>query len=253
MIADLVTGFQIAVIAVCLLCAYTAGTSAQPPETFGATKKLAAEIHEAIGHQVTIYCGCPYDRKGRSGGDLDRDTCGMTARKSEKRSDRLEWEHVVPASWIGENHSCWSEGDPLCVKSDGTRFKGRKCCTKRGVDPEFMEAHNDLHNLLPAGGELNGDRLNHPFGEVDGEARVYGECDFEVGGKPKVAEPIEGARGELARAMLYMAKRYGVNVRMPRETLMQWDENDPAEPWERERAERIEASTGQMNPYIGTP
>ena len=57
-------------------------------------------------------------------------------------------------------------------KNDGTRFKGRKCCTKRGVDPDFMEAHNDLHNLLPAGGELNGGGLNHPFGEVDGEPRV---------------------------------------------------------------------------------
>ena len=111
------TGSQIAVITLCVLCAYTAGTAAQPPETFASAKKLAADIHEAIGFQVTVYCGCPYERKNRSGGDLDRDACDITARKNEKRSGRLEWEHVVPASWIGENHSCWSEGDAVCGRT----------------------------------------------------------------------------------------------------------------------------------------
>ena len=247
------TGLRIAVITLCVLCAYTAGAPAQPPETFGAAKKLAADIHEAIGHQITVYCGCPYDRKGRSGGDLDRDACAMKARKNEKRSDRLEWEHVVPASWIGEKHSCWSVGHDLCVKSDGTRFKGRKCCTKRGVDPDFLEAHNDLHNLLPSGGELNGDRLNHPFGEVTGEPRAYGECDFEVAAAPKVAEPAETVRGEIARAMLYMAEQYGVNVRMPDDVLLEWHKGDAVEPWERERAKRIERATARTNRYIGEP
>ena len=142
--------------------------------------------------------------------------------------------------------------DTVCAwKNDGTRFKGRKCCTKRGVDPEFMEAHNDLHNLVPAGGELNGDRLHHPYGEVTGEPRVYGKCDFEVAGSPKLAEPAETIRGEIARAMLYMAEQYGVNVRMPAETLLEWHKANPAEPWERERAKRVEAATGRTNRYIG--
>ena len=58
-------------------------------------------------------------------------------------------------------------------------------------------------------------------------------CDFEVGGRPKVAEPGEGVRGELARAMLYMEERYGVDVRMPREALLEWHENDLPREWER--------------------
>ena len=236
-----------------LLLTYGIATPAQPPETFAAAKRLAADIHEAIGHQTTVYCGCPYDRKGRSGGDLDRDACAMTARKNDKRSDRLEWEHVVPASWFGKSRQCWTQGHSLCVKTDGTGYAGRRCCTKRGVDPEFMEAHNDLHNLLPVGGELNGDRLNHPFGMVDEELRAYGACDFEVGGRPKVAEPPESARGELARAMLYMSERYSVDVRMSREALLEWHQADPPEPWERERARRIEAATGRVNPYLVNP
>ena len=241
------------VVVVGMLLTYSAGAVAQPPETFGTAKRLAATIHEEIGREITIYCGCPYVRTGRSGGDLDRDACGLAARKNEKRSDRLEWEHVVPASWIGERHGCWTEGHPDCLKNDGTPFKGRKCCTKRGVDPAFMAAHNDLHNLFPAGGEVNGDRKHHPFGTVDGEPRAYGGCDFELGGRPKVAEPGEGVHGELARAMLYMAETYGVDVRMSHDELTKWHEADPAAPWETERARRIEAATGQRNPYLTGP
>ena len=39
-----------------------------------------------------------------------------------------------------------------------------------------MEA--DLHNLVPAIGEINGDRSNFTFEHIDGEERVYGACDF---------------------------------------------------------------------------
>ena len=225
----------------------------QSPERFAAAKKLLAGIHQEIGHLETLYCGCPYVRKGRSGGDIDRETCGLEARKNDKRSDRVEWEHVVPASWFGSARACWQTGHVLCVKKNGKSFKGRECCLEPGVDPEFVAAHNDPHNLFPAGGEVNGDRLNHPYGTVDGEARAYGTCDFEVGGSPKVAEPAESVRGELARAMLYMTDRYQVDVRVKREELMEWHEVDPPDNWETERARRIDAATGLKNPFIGTP
>ena len=48
---------------------------------------------------------------------------------------------------------------------------------------------------------------------VAGEHRSYGACDFEVGGSPTVAEPTKCVRGELARAMLYMADQYGAEIR----------------------------------------
>ena len=225
----------------------------QSSESFGGAKKLLAGIHEEIGHLETLYCGCPYVRKGRAGGDIDREACGLEARKNEKRSDRVEWEHVVPASWLGEGRACWTAGDALCVKKDGKAFKGRKCCLKPGVDPDFVAAHNDPHNLFPSGGEVNGDRLNHPYGTVKDEPRAYGSCDFEVGGRPKVAEPTDSVRGELARAMLYMADRYGVDVRMARRELMAWHGNNSPQQWELERARRIETETGLHNPYVVVP
>ena len=225
----------------------------QPPATFAAAKRLLSGIHEDIGHLTTVYCSCPYSRKGRTGGDIDRDACSLKARKNDKRSDRVEWEHVVPASWFGRDRSCWSDGHTLCVKKNGKSFKGRKCCLKPGVDPSFVDAHNDPHNLFPAGGEVNGDRSAYPYGTIEGEPRSYGACDFEVGGRPKVAEPADAVRGELARAMLYMAERYAVDVRVTHEELLEWHESDSPDHWERVRARRIEAATGLRNPYIGVP
>lgn len=225
---------------------------AQPPANHEAAKKLIADIHEDIGYQTTVYCSCPYDRTTRSGGDLKREDCGLTARLNDKRSDALEWEHIVPAAWIGEQHACWKDGHELCVRNDDKHFNGRDCCTKAGIDPKFMEKYNDLHNLFPASGEINFDRLHHPYGEVQGEPRAYGACDFEMGRRPTVAEPAKSVRGELARAMLYMKDQFGVDVRMSREQLLSWHVLDPPEPWEIERAQRIEAETGQKSHYLTT-
>ena len=57
----------------------------QSPERFDGAKKLLAGVHEEIGHIETLYCRCPYVRKGRSGGDIDLEACGLKARKNEKR------------------------------------------------------------------------------------------------------------------------------------------------------------------------
>ena len=177
-----------------MLAALAVPAEAQSPTRFAASKVLLAGIHQEIGHLLTLYCGCPYARRGRSGGDVDREACGLAARKNETRSDRIEWEHVVPASWFGSHGTCWQSGHELCpgTKKNGKPVKGRTCCLKPGVDPEFRAAHNDPHNLFPAGGEVNGDRSNHPYGTVAGENRAYGTCDFEVGGTPNASGSLRG-------------------------------------------------------------
>jgi len=225
---------------------------AQPPSSFQAAKRLLAEVHEEIGFERTVYCGCPYERKGTSGGDLDREACGLRARRNDKRSDRLEWEHVVSAWRGGKDRACWKEGYTLCVKADGQWFKGRRCCTKRGVGAAFRAFHNDPHNLFPASGEINGDRLNLPFGQVEGEQQQYGACDFEVGGEPKRAEPGESSRGELARAMLYVRDRHDVPLYLPEAKLLEWHRSDLPEPWECARAGVIRERTGLTQTYIET-
>lgn len=221
----------------------------EPPRTFQAAKKYLADLHESIGHLETIYCGCPYERTTASGGNVDREACGLTARKNDARSDRVEWEHVVPASWFGQTRACWILKEEAYPECDGR--SGRDCCQR--VNAEFTLAHNDPNNLFPSSGEVNGDRSNYPYGEVPGEERIYGACDFEMGRAPvgKIAEPPSGpARGTLARAMLYMSSTYGADIRLPLSIVWQWHINHPASPWEIERARRIAADTGLRNRWI---
>ncbi|MEM1347765.1 MAG: endonuclease, partial [Myxococcota bacterium] len=84
-----------------------------------------------------------------------------------------------------------------------------------------------------------------------GELRAYGRCDVEFG--DGLAEPAARARGEIARAMLYMAWAYPKRVVLSDEErawCIHWSERDPPEPWERARARKIHAIQGNPNPFV---
>ena len=78
------------------------------------------------------------------------------------------------------------------------------------MDPEFRAMEAELHNLVPAVGELNADRSDLPYGEVPGEPRAYGACDFEV--VDGVVEPAIRTRGELTRIYLAMDLWYDIGL-----------------------------------------
>ncbi len=110
---------------------------------------------------------------------------------------------------------------------------------------------NDLHNLTPSIGQVNGDRSNHPYGIVDGEPRNYGTCDFEIGGSLKVAEPNPHIRGNAARIWLYMADTWGIPLTQEEiEMFRKWDADDPVGEWEKNRDGRIEEIQGNTNPFV---
>lgn len=237
----------------CLLFVLAANVLAEPPPnplpTFEAAKKVARDGIYA-GHHVDFYCGCGFTPNASgSGGKIDASACGYNPRKNTARGKVLEWEHVVPAYYFGHNRTCWKTGHAQCVKSDGKPFKGRECCAK--VDATFKRIEADLHNLTPAVGELNGDRSNLPYGIVDGEPRLYGACDFEIGGTPRVTEPRDSVRGDAARIWLYMADTYGVKLTAAQRMMfVTWSKSDPPDQWERLRNRRIEAAQGNKNPHV---
>lgn len=102
-----------------------------------------------------FYCGCKYTEK-----EIDLASCGYVPRKNETRAKKLEWEHVVPAWTLGHQRQCWQDGD-------------RKNCTT--TDLVFQQAEGDLNNLLPAVGEVNGDRGNLLYGAwTRNPERMYG-------------------------------------------------------------------------------
>jgi len=199
------------------------------PESFSQAKKLLKKIH--ADQTKTFYCQCDY-----AGKDIDPATCGYQPRKQAKRGKKLEIEHVVSAWEIGHQRQCWQEG-------------GRKNCRK--TDELFIMMSSDLHNLQPAVGELNGDRANFKFQMIEGEPRVYGQCDFEVDFKARVAEPPRNREGDIARTYFYMRDRYNLRISRSQTQLFNvWARRDPVDDWERERNYRITKVQGNSNCYI---
>lgn len=110
---------------------------------------------------------------------------------------------------------------------------------------------SDMYNLVPAVGQINGDRSNYSYGMIPGESREYGSCDFEI--QDRKAEPREAIRGDIARIYFYMAWAYpghGIISNKNRKLFEAWDKADPVDTWEIERCRRIEKIQGNHNPFV---
>lgn len=215
-------------------------------ESFSKAKKQMKQVY--FDNQFTFYCNCIYDykkEKGREKMVVYNDSCGYKPRKNKKRGETIEWEHIMPAYRFASSLQCWNE--KICVDKNGKSYKGRKCCEK--VDKKFRIMQADMYNLVPSVGELNGDRSNYSYGIIDGEARLYGECDFEVSGKK--AEPKEDIRGDIARTYFYMEETYGITLtNEERQLFIMWNKLDNISQWEKVRAKRIKEIQGNENKFI---
>jgi len=203
----------------------------EAPRTFAEAKKIAWKIYAE--RPVDFYCGCKYQ-----GNRIDLASCGYVPRKNANRAERVEWEHIVPAWVIGHQRQCWQNG-------------GRKNCTAN--DPVFSAAEADLHNLVPAVGEVNGDRNNFAYGMLAEKPTQYGACPMVVDFKAKTAMPPENVRGAAARVTLYMADRYKLRLSsQDRRTYEAWNRQYPVSEWERWRNQAVGCVMGWGNPYVGS-
>ncbi len=211
------------------------------PASFSAAKRQLYSLYD--DHRLTFYCGCAFNAERK----VDLRGCGVKPRKNPKRAGRVEAEHVFPAYDFGRQRACWRES--LCTDKKGKPFKGRRCC--EAIDPVFRAAHNDLHNLFPAVGEVNGDRSNYRWGMIPGEKREYGGCNIEVDSGTRRAEPPETVMGDIARVYFYMEKTYGFSLSdQQRQLFTAWNRMDPPDAWELERNRRVQAIQGLDNPFI---
>lgn len=109
----------------------------------------------------------------------------------------------------------------------------------------------DMHNLVPAIGELNGDRSNLRYDFEEARRGQYGECRFEVDFDQDRVRIKKDIRGDVARTYLYMSDRY--NMKLSSQELNKfsaWNKEDPADKWEIEKNKRIKAIQGNGNPWI---
>lgn len=211
-------------------------------KSFSKSKKLLMKLYK--NNPVTLYCTCSFKDK-----KPNLSSCGYVPKKNNKRANRIEWEHVVPAHSFGQLFSEWRVGHPKCIKKNGKKFKGRKCTEK--VNEEYRMMQADMFNLYPAIGEINGRRSNYSMTIIKGEKREFGKCDIEI--KNKQIEPKESIRGEIARTYLYMDSVYpgrGIISKKNRKLFVAWNKSDPVDEWECERAKMIEKIQKNRNEFV---
>jgi deoxyribonuclease-1 len=208
---------------------------AERQKNFSQAKKALFEIYK--GHQKTFYCGCNYGYLGKKAVP-DLKSCGYQVRSNQARAERIEWEHIMPAWVMGHQRQCWQNG-------------GREECQK---DRIFTKMEADLHNLVPAIGEVNGDRSNFSYGMIANEARSYGKCDIEIDFKNRIVEPSDNIKGDIARTYFYMRDTYKIRLSKFETKLLEiWNKQDPVDAWEIEKNKRITAIQGNRNAYIQKP
>lgn len=117
---------------------------------------------------------------------------------------------------------------------------------------------SDLHHLFPTLAEANEQRGNLPFGLV---RTVF----WQLGGSRhgldsagvEVFEPRDQHKGTAARALFYVALRYGNMsgwLTPSFEALLRrWHGQDTVDEWERERTRRIARLQGRANPLVERP
>ena len=200
---------------------------------FANAKKVLPSVF--AGMEEDFYCGCRY-----TGKSVDLAGCGYRPRKSFERASRIEWEHVVPAWVLGQQRQCWQNG-------------GRENCTD--TDPAFQVAEGDLVNLVPAVGEVNGDRSNYPYAAWTSHPEpMYGACQTIVDFKGKRAQPRAEVRGRAARITLYMAETYKLRLsKQDKQLMCAWSKTYPVDQWERRRDAQIVRWQGAGNALVTDP
>lgn len=227
---------------------YTPVPTGELPRTASSWHLAKRALYEQIhfDRQETLYCGCDYNDEN----EVDLAGCGMNSLIGNTRAERLEAEHVFPASQFGNFRQCWRNPESFaeCTTSGGRQLSGRDCCQR--VDPSFVAAHNDLHNLYPSVGYINGRRSNYNWGMIEG-GDTYGDCRIRIDASIRRVQPPEHSRGFIARTMFYMQDTYGFNLSRQDEQLYQaWHNQYPPDDWEIERNRRITAIQGLSNQYI---
>ena len=205
-------------------------------ETYSFSKSkrlLATQIYPS--HRIAFYSGCRYEVVEKKLIPI-HSSCGFKYRKNKNRSERIEWEHIVPAWMFGHQLRCWQQGGRLNCRNNNATFKQ-------------MEA--DMHNLVPAIGEINGDRSNFKYGMIEGEARLYGKPDMEIAFTDRVAEPPSSVFGDIARTYFYMVDKYKLKLSSQQQKLfIAWNNSDPVDAWEREKNKLLKKIQGDENLYI---
>lgn len=201
-----------------------------------AKKILEKEIYNNINEKrIDLYCWCEYDFKK----DINLNSCWFISQtKSNKRSKKIEWEHIVPAEnfwkWFKEWRESWREW------------------AKKNKDFNIMEW--DMYNLFPVNWEVNWLRSNYKYSVVQTpKYSSFWKCDFKIDVKWKLAEPRNQIKWLVARVNLYMwlqySKYYNISDQQ-RKLFEAWDKMYPVTKGECNRYKQVKVYQKNNNTIL---
>lgn len=123
----------------------------------------------------------------------------------------------------------------------------------RGGDEDG--AKSDIHHLFPVAAEANSRRLAHRFGNVTSPTWESGGSKLgENDNGSTVFEPRDVHKGDVARAMFYVATIYQMDIPPAEESALRgWHEQDEVSAKERRRNRAIDRVQNSRNRYVDYP
>lgn len=122
----------------------------------------------------------------------------------------------------------------------------RQCSAKAG----FTEMAADLHNMYPVERQVFMDRRGSSFDDSPDNVEKDA-CGYSL--SYQIFEPPDHAKGNVARALVYMHTHHGIPLPASISLMQQWNEVDPPDKEELARNNAIEQAQGNRNPYIDNP
>ena len=185
--------------------------------------------------------------------------------------DTIDNQKVLTCVYSGEN-KIYSE--PFDWSKTGFSREHSYCHnwmpTNPANNPEKPE-YEDYHHLFPTN-QINANevRSNYPLGKVIFSLSSYLDSKFGFNSKGElVFEPRDSHKGDVARAILYMAICYNgidgnnwglkkiisptIQYGQDQEILKEWNFQDPPSNWEIARNDYIDSLQGNRNPFIDRP
>lgn len=191
---------------------------------FGKAKSILRDVYG--NKNKTFYCLCDYQKNS-----IKLDGCQIQIKKYQKRSKRLEWEHIVPAHAFGQSFKEWRDSASICgfkkTKKNNKKVKisNRKCAFQ---NKEYRAMEADLYNLFPAVGSVNAFRSN--FSMIDFGDKAGNICGTDLVIQDRKISPPKLIRGDIARVYFYMNSAYpnrGIISQKNQILFDRWNKEDP--------------------------
>lgn len=158
---------------------------------------------------------------------------------------------ATEADWINNNSDGWNREHVWPQSLGGFKTSG---------------AGADLHHIRPSDIRVNALRGNRKYGNVTGGSTAMASIAANTPGgtyNSTYFEPVDNAKGDVARIILYMYVRYGGDSRytcssitrvfQSVDVLLEWCALDPVDTWEMGRNEVVENLQGNRNVFIDYP